>query len=417
MDTARVAVVYRPGGAATMQQIFRASIGVCEPIILIEAADAAADPALLSSSGAVMNTRIYRGSDPDDVVRICRELQVRGITTFHDRDVVLCDAVAARLELPGVSATEAPWDKLFQREQIPTAFSVPAVAVDSVPDLRRAVEQIGYPAVLKPKRATGSAGVAILHELADVTYQEQSRKHWDGLLLESCINMAPHPSGVEHIGSYVSVETVSTGDTRLHVAVFDKIPVIVRPRQGVEGSDLISIPGDVFPSRLDPASLQAVIDAVDQSLAALGTRWRVTHTEVALTRRGPVVIEVNGRVGGHLQRLLLMVGGVDLVRSALECALGQVPRVGDRPPRGCVLAYTPHFANTSGAVRSRVSLGDVRKLPGVHGVSYVAQHGAPRAAFNRRMVNLTARADDMETLDACFIAIRRGIQDLFSDDH
>ncbi|MBR7834886.1 hypothetical protein KDL01_16555 [Actinospica durhamensis] len=418
MEPARVAIIYRPGGAATLQEICRASAGICEPVILLEAAHADADPLLLEAARGATKTRVLEScSDTDEVARACRVARVRGLTTFHDLDLDVCDAVTARLALPGAPGTEAPWDKLRQRERIPADVSVPAAAVDSASDLRRAVGAIGFPAVLKPRRATGGTGVAFIREPDDVAYQENSRGHWDGLLLESCVTLAPHPSGVGHLAGYVSVESVCTGDARHHVALFDKMPVVVGHRDGPDGSDRVSVTGTFFPSRLDSTARQTVIDAVDRSLASLGVSWRVTHTEVALTAHGPVIVEVNGRVGGHLNRLLLMTGGVDLVRSALECALGRTPRLGDRHPSGWALGYYPPFPQPAGAVRSEVTVRDIRGLPGVRGVSDLARYGAARSVSHGRMLNLTAGADDAETLDAHFAGIRKGIEYLFRNDH
>ena len=417
MDLARVAIIYRPGGAGTLQEICRASVGICEPVILVYATHADANPSLLEAARRSAVTRVLdRCTDTDEVARVCQDLQVRGLTTFHDLDLDVCDAVAARLDLPGVPDTEAPWDKLRQRELIPSDVSVPAVSVDSASELRRAVDEIGFPAVLKPRRATGGSGVAFVRTSDDVTHQENSRRHWDGLILESCITMAQHPSGAEHLAGYVSVESVITGDARHHVAVFDKIPVVVGHRKGTDGSDSVSVAGDFFPSRLDSTYRDKVIDAVDRTLESLGVRWRVTHTEVALAPHGPVIVEVNGRVGGHVNRLLLMTGGVDLVRSALECALGRTPRLGNLRPPGRALGYYPPFPEPAGAVRSSVSVRDIRGLPGIRGVSGLAQHGAPRAEFDGRMVNLTASADDVETLDAHFADIGKGIAYLFRND-
>lgn len=52
----------------------------------------------------------------------------------------------------------------------------------------------------------------------------------------------------------------------------------------------------------------------------------VTHTELKLSADGPVVIEVNGRLGGAINELYTLTGRYQPVRAALETAGGQPPR-------------------------------------------------------------------------------------------
>jgi biotin carboxylase len=52
----------------------------------------------------------------------------------------------------------------------------------------------------------------------------------------------------------------------------------------------------------------------------------VTHAEIRLTRKGPRLVELNGRLGGDLIPFnSAMATGIDLVAAAAELALGRRP--------------------------------------------------------------------------------------------
>jgi hypothetical protein len=411
MTLPRVAVVYQPGGAASLHDIHQAAAGVCEPVILIPG-EVAVQPQVLAAAGAGFQTQVVK----EPLAEVCTLLGVTGLTTFHDLQLDRVDEVLRLFGWPGAGDVDHPWDKLTQRERIPADISVPAAAVNSVAEFQRGIDLIGMPAVLKPRRATGGNGLAFVLDQDDVLHQIRARKRWDGLILEERSPMIAHPSGVPHLAGFVSVETVCTADARRHVAIVDKVKATVHRRAGDDGTDTIRGTGDVVPSRLGQADGRQVLLAVDRSLAALGIRWRVTHTEVALTPGGPVVIEVNGRVGGHLNRLMNLAGGTDLARAALQCAVGVMPDIRGRPISTWAMGYYPTFPVLGGPVRSHVSRRAIRAFPGVVGVSEIARRGADRSETGARMANLTVSADDAGTLDSCFRRIRTGIEELFAND-
>ncbi|WP_156727553.1 hypothetical protein [Streptomyces apocyni] len=102
---------------------------------------------------------------------------------------------------------------------------------------------------------------------------------------EQFIPSVPHPGGPGWLGSYVSVETVSDGRGHHHTAVMDKLPLSVVDEVGRLRAHAVRETGDIFPSALPEASLTRVRELVSRTLDVLGVRWRVSHTEVKLSRR------------------------------------------------------------------------------------------------------------------------------------
>jgi hypothetical protein len=322
------------------------------------------------------------------------------------------------LSLPGALAVaECPWDKLVQRRALRAAglSAIESHPVDTPDDLRQAVRSIGLPCVLKPRRGTASEGVAFLDEDGDVRRQLAARSRWRNLLVETRLPAGVHPSGAPWLGDFISVETVSTGRHQ-PVAVVDKLPVSVVRRLGTHAEDSIRETGDVTPSRLSNADQVRVLEFTAACLSVLGVRWRVTHTELRLTVAGPEVIEVNGRTGGYVSRLICLTGGSDLVRLALDLAVGIDPPPSAAQDGGHAMTLLPAFPDRCRPVRSDVSIEDLRRLPGVVSVDEVAVRGALPRGRDHRMASLTLFAETRAALDQAFSLTTAGISQLFAAD-
>ncbi|MFD9634154.1 ATP-grasp domain-containing protein [Streptomyces violascens] len=415
MNAPRLAVLHRPHGAAGLREIFAASRGLCEPHLVLRQEVAEQDPEILRTAPSFFPVSVCTG---DDVTSAVRDMSAAGLVTFHDAELEHVDAALTALGLPGRSLIDDAWDKLVQRRAFESAgcSAIRAVPVDRAEDLHNAVARIGLPAVLKPRRAAGGGGVAFIGTEADVQHQLDRRTRWNGLLLETRIPSSAHPSGVGWLGDFVSVETASVGTDRRHLAVFDKVPVSVVARAGHDGADAVDVTGDVTPSRLPAPAHRAVLDATSAALDALGVRDRVTHTELRIGSDGAEVIEVNGRVGGHLARVLRLVGGPDLIGQALTVALGVSPAPAPETAPGYALGLFAPFPDRTGPVLSSVSRADLRALPGVVGVDEVARQGAARQDTGGRIANLTLRAPDSETLDRYVREVSSGLAGLFAAD-
>jgi biotin carboxylase len=87
--------------------------------------------------------------------------------------------------------------------------------------------------------------------------------------------------------------------------------------------------GHLVPARLPAADRRAVGQVALRLLDAVGLREGPAHTEVILTATGPRLVESHSRVGGdHINDLVRLATGVDLVDVAVARAVGLAP-----PPR------------------------------------------------------------------------------------
>lgn len=214
---------------------------------------------------------------------------------------------------------------------------------------RRHIERFGrdcgFPIILKPVDASGSANVLLVRSMDDVAraWERATEAGMSRFLLE------------EHLaGPEISVESLSFARRHVVIAITGKqtLPNYVEC-------------GHVVPADLDEATVSEVRALVARFLDAVELRDGPAHTEIKLTSRGPRIVESHNRVGGdEIGRMVLEACGVDMVASSLEWAFGKVDPMSATPvPRTAVAIrfLTP----APGRVRSIEGVDEVRAHPAV----------------------------------------------------
>ncbi len=300
-----------------------------------------------------------------------------GIATYSESMLPVTARLAAALHLPfhSPAATAVLTGKAAQRRRLNEA-GLDAVRYRLVGDLRdlpSATAEVGLPVVVKPDigqssrdtyRCDTPADAAVLAEVLAATAAPGSR--W---VVEQLVVGRQALPGLDWLGDCCSVETALVGGEAWHYMITDKLPRTPPFRET----------GDMVPSVLPPADRDAVLDVAARAVDALGVRHGVVHTEIMLTARGPVVIEVNGRLAGDLGRLLRRSAGFDPVRLVLDVALGSFGDSG--PGRAPVEVPHPVFMYSvlpptrPVVVRSLVGPSHFRRLDGVWAVDRPVRPG------------------------------------------
>ena len=130
---------------------------------------------------------------------------------------------------------------------------------------------------------------------------------------------------------------------------------------------------------------------------ALGVENGITHAEVRLTARGPVIIEVNGRLGGDLIPFLGKIAtGIDPGAVLFDVATGQRPDVA--PTRGGSAGIEFGYPKHDCVVRS-VTVPD--SAPGLVVASRMVEPGTtlrlPPGGYIARHSFVVCAADDPRT--------------------
>jgi len=312
---ARVAVVY---GSPWFNPIVLAEAAretPCRLLWVLDGRDAETAPQarFLDRVGDVVDVA---GLDVPSTAAALRPFAPSAITTFSDFLMPLTAALARQLSLVYHSELTAGWlsDKSQQRLALHAA-GVPGPAVWTVPGEPKEwpafVAQLRFPVVVKPRRGTGSVATAraddegelsgLLARFADVD---------GGLLVEEYL------VGRDHAGPFADDFAVELMVQEGHVF-----------RLATTGKFTHAPPfrgrGTFLPSHVDPPIETALFDAAEAATVALGIRDSFVNVDVKLTPDGPRVVEVNGRLGGHVQLLMELAGGPPVLPLVFRLALGR----------------------------------------------------------------------------------------------
>ena len=257
--------------------------------------------------------RIVDFSDVEAVLRATRRLRLDGVLTVSaDRAVPVVAAVAEARGLPGIGTKTAHLmtHKVAMRRRLAEA-GVPQprfAAVRNLSETRRAVEAVGFPAVLKPADSGGQRGVFRVESIDDVDvhlHEALAASPAGDAILEEFVD------GIELNGMLVA-----RGDEVIPLTLSDRL----RPPGIGFGVGWIH----VYPPTIPPAQLAEAERVAAHTVHALGLRNGIAFPQLIAHPDGRVVVvECAARIpGGQMADLVRWAVDVDLVDVQLRLALG-----------------------------------------------------------------------------------------------
>ncbi|AUG77454.1 hypothetical protein CFP65_2629 [Kitasatospora sp. MMS16-BH015] len=296
--------------------------------------------------------RLVRGLAPDGILTFCEDL-LRPAAEF-----------AEALGLPGQSphAARVFTDKGMQRRILREAGvdTTRTFLLAAPTDWAEAVAAVGLPAIVKPVTGSRSRDAYSFRDPAEAEAVRERLERiaaaglWEPFVVEEYHEGRPS----EPFGDYVSVESLCTPSGITHLVLTGKTPVMP-PFRGT---------GRIWPSHLPAAEEAEVLDLVTAALEAVGADHGHAHTELKLTARGPKLIELNGRISGHVNMMARESCGTDLVRATGLLALGEDPQLAPFDFGGKVhFQYNNLSPLTACTIEAVDGAEAVRSLPGVTG--------------------------------------------------
>ena len=252
-------------------------------------------------------------ADVDAVLRATSRLKIDGVLTVSaDRAVPVVAAVAAARGLPGIGLETAHLltNKIAMRRRL-AERGVPQprfAAVRTISETRRAVDEVGFPAVLKPADSGGQRGVFRVESLDDV------HAHLHEALAASPTGEAILEEFVE--GTELNGMLVARGGEVIPLTLSDRL----RPPGIGFGVGWIH----VYPPTIPDAQLEEAERVAAHTVHALGLRNAIAFPQVIAHPDGRVVVvECAARIpGGQMADLVRWAVGVDLIDVQLRLALG-----------------------------------------------------------------------------------------------
>ncbi|ESY88173.1 acetyl-CoA carboxylase biotin carboxylase subunit family protein [Mesorhizobium sp. LNHC209A00] len=251
----------------------------------------------------------------DALIRECSRLlathDLAGITSPSESVSATVGKLCRHFDLPGPNPTsiERCCDKFTQRQLLEeSGVPIPAYRVaTNAKEVESSAAEIGLPAIVKPALDSGgSSGVRLcrrLDELAEHTTYLFGETHlWRSsprILIEEFVH------GPQYMAETMGNELIAIGTMD-----FGPPPHFVYREW-------------TLPAPLTDDEHERIAEVSLSCLRALGLGWGPTDIELRWTERGPVVIEVNPRLGGWaVPQLVRLAYGVDLITEHIKLVIG-----------------------------------------------------------------------------------------------
>lgn len=255
-----------------------------------------------------------------DFLKEHTSITIDGVVTFWEDDIPLHAKLCSELKLPGnpYDAAINTRDK-FKMQEILKSTGQPYIRqklLHSKTDLTAAVEEIGFPAVIKPVMGANSEFVVLV---ADVEEAQDAYSY----VVKNCTPEFD-PIYVYNKGLFIYQEYIDGHEFSLECFSQHGVPHIV----GIHEKTAMDHPffvetGDYIPPRIGKEQEEMLVKTAEAAMIIMGVRDSLAHVEIKLTKNGPKVIEVASRMGGdYTFETMQQVYGFDLIRAAGEIACG-----------------------------------------------------------------------------------------------
>ncbi|WP_326948052.1 ATP-grasp domain-containing protein [Amycolatopsis sp. NBC_00348] len=253
--------------------------------------------------------------------KLATEYTIAGVLCWDEPLVMPAAELAAEFGVPGLSipGVHGCRDKHSCRVRL-TAAGLPQPGFHLAADLddaRAAVARIGFPVVVKPRALGASMGVSLARD--DAEFDAAYRVAHEA----SLVGDEPYRGGAI-IEGYADGPEISI-DGAVHKGEY--LPMFIA-RKSTGMPPFFEETGHVVDSADPLLKDEELLGVLAKAHHVLGIENGITHTEVRLTRSGPVIIEVNGRLGGDLIPFLGKTAtGIDPGSVLFDVATGQRPDV------------------------------------------------------------------------------------------
>jgi biotin carboxylase len=186
--------------------------------------------------------------------------------------------------------------------------------VASLSEAEAAILNIGYPAILKPSDSAGSHNIFKLNSHQDLINAMDclNNSHRGGLNFETnrIYLMEEYLEGPEF-----SVEIFLENGNIFFAAVTEKVTILPHFVEVMH----------IVPTTTYKEYQQEMINTAYKAVKAIGFTFGPCHVEMRLTKKGPIVIETNGRPGGGCisTDLLVEAFGINVYELVVSHLLGE----------------------------------------------------------------------------------------------
>jgi len=252
--------------------------------------------------------------DFDAVLAAARQVSdLRGLCSAFEYYAHVSARVARALGLPGAdpAAVERCRSKYLTRQRLAARaphLTPDHVLVQDTDGIDAVCDRLGFPVVLKLLDSAGGGGIVMAHS------RDQAREGAAYLLSLDAYG------GRKTARDIIAERYLAGPEYSVETLGLQVLAITEKVKGGV--NDLTEI-GHEIPAQLDPATETAMGAAVVEALKAVGLTFGAAHTEVIVTDKGPMIVEINARMAGDFVPYLVeLATGFPYARAYVSALCG-----------------------------------------------------------------------------------------------
>lgn len=300
--------------------------------------------------------------DIDGVVKTAEEFKPDGIMTLAtDMPMRSIAAACEKLGLSGItmdtaikSTDKGEMIKAFNKHNVEHPWFYIA---ENNKALNEIIDRITYPCIMKPTDNSGSRGVVLLHNKAELE-KEYEYSHTSSR------------SGAVIIEEYLTGPEVS-----VEVIVYKGVPHVLQITDKLTtGAPHFVEMGHSQPSQLPSDVKNQIIDLASRAVLAVGIENGPAHVEMIVTENGPKMVELGARMGGDCitTHLVPLSTGIDMIKATIDIACGNDPDIELKFSKGSAIRY---FDVPCGVIKSIDGVEEAKCIEGVKEISFTKHVG------------------------------------------
>ena len=251
-------------------------------------------------------------NDKIKVLEAANKYEIDGILTTSDYPIIVVAYVCAKLGLKGLSneAARIATNKYLLRECLNhNGFVIPKYQkISCSKDLHKLNSNLKFPLIIKPVDSSASRGIKKIENFSELfeAYEEAKKHSRSGdVLIEDFL-----------VGQEYSVESLSQNGKTTIVAITEKETRGDAGKYFVEDKHLI-------PANISKIQEEEIKIMVSKAIEAIGLDYCASHTELKLTEKGLVIIEIGARLGGDFitSDLVPLATGVNMLGNGINISI------------------------------------------------------------------------------------------------
>lgn len=252
--------------------------------------------------------------DRDRILEAAVKYEIDAILTTSDYPVKVVAFISQKINLhgPSIGATEIATNKYLLRKKLQNSNIVVPLFwnLRSENDIIRQKNEYNYPLIIKPVDSSASRGVRKINCFDELVegYREAKKFSLSGeVVLEEYIE-----------GNEYSIESLTQNGKTFIIAITEK-------QTNGSGGEYFVEDRHIIPALLTEKDEIAIKEMVECAVSSIGLDNSASHTEIKLSKKGPIIIEIGARLGGDYitSDLVHIATGVDMLKNACLLALGE----------------------------------------------------------------------------------------------